>query len=203
MAESTTFFKSKGEEPHPEVKKILLHCCCGPCATYTVEKLRADGFDVTGYWYNPNIHPFTEHRLRLEAMADCAGQMDFPLIVGEYNLVDYFRAVVGHEGQRCGDCFRLRLDRTARVAREQGFDAFTTTLLISPYQQHEILKDAGEEMAREHGVTFHYEDLRPGFRESHKVSREMNLYHQKYCGCVYSEWERFGKVGIQKMLGSE
>jgi len=181
--------------------RLLLHCCCGPCAVYTVNKLREEGCDVTGHWYNPNIHPFTEHRSRLEAMADCASQMDFPLIVDEYNMVDYFRAVAGHEGARCGDCFRLRLSRTARVAREQGFDAFTTTLLISPYQEHETLKQVGEEVAQEHGVAFHYEDFRPGFREGHRLSREMNLYHQKYCGCVYSEWERYGKVDIGKLLG--
>ena len=199
----TIFFKSKGEAPDPGVKRMLLHCCCGPCATYTVNKLRADGFDVTGYWYNPNVHPFVEYRSRLGAMAECASQMDFPLIVDEYNMVDYFRAVAGHEGQRCGDCFRLRLGRTAGVAREQGFDAFSTTLLISPYQEHELLKQVGEEVAQEHGVAFHYEDFRPGFREGHELSREMKLYHQKYCGCVYSEWERYGKVDIGKMLGGE
>jgi len=179
------------------MKRILLHTCCGPCAIYTVNRLREQGFEVTGFWYNPNVHPFTEHRNRLQAMQTLAQAMDLPLIVSEgYEMIAYLRAVVGHEGDRCGDCFRLRLSKTAAVAREKGFSAFTTTLLISPYQKHELLRQIGEEVAREQGVEFHYEDFRPGFRDSHRLSRELNLYHQKYCGCIYSEWERYGKVRI-------
>jgi len=185
------------------MRKVLLHVCCGPCAIYTVNRLREEGFDVTAFWYNPNIHPFTEHQNRLKALETLAEVMGLPLIVSEgYEMIDYFRAVVGHEGQRCGDCFRLRLERAAVVAKERGFDAFTTTLLISPYQKHELLREVGEEVAREQGIDFYYEDFRPGFRESHRRSRELNLYHQKYCGCVYSEWERFGKVDIAKIVGS-
>jgi hypothetical protein len=162
-----------------------------------VNRLREEGFDVTAFWYNPNIHPFTEHRSRLEAMRSLAQAMNLPLIVWEgYEMIDYFRAVVGHEGDRCGDCFRLRLGKTAAVARERGLEAFTTTLLISPYQKHELLREVGEEVGREQGVEFYYQDFRPGFRESQRLSREFNLYHQKYCGCVYSEWERYGKVKI-------
>jgi predicted adenine nucleotide alpha hydrolase (AANH) superfamily ATPase len=107
---------------------------------------------------------------------------------------------VGHEGDRCGDCFRMRLEKTAAVAKEEGFDSFTTTLLISPYQKHELLKEMGEQIAEEQGIEFHYEDFRPGFRESHRLSRELDIYHQKYCGCIYSEWERYGKVDITKLL---
>jgi hypothetical protein len=183
------------------VKKILLHCCCGPCAIYTVNRLREESFEVTTFWYNPNIHPFTEYRNRLEAMRSAAQALDLPLIVSQgYEMIDYFRTVVGHEGDRCGDCFRLRLEKTAAVAKGEGFDSFTTTLLISPYQRHELLKEIGEQVAKEQGVEFHYADFRPGFRESHRLSRELDLYHQKYCGCVYSEWERYGKVDIAKLL---
>ena len=183
------------------MNQILLHCCCGPCATYTVNRLREEGFQVAAFWYNPNVHPFTEHRSRLEAMRTTAQAMELPLTVAEgYEMIDYFRAVVGHEGERCGDCFRLRLSRTAAVACEKGFSAFTTTLLISPYQKHELLREVGETVAKEQGGEFYYEDFRPGFRESHRLSRELNLYHQKYCGCVYSEWERYGKVEIAKIL---
>jgi len=185
------------------MKSILLHTCCAPCAIYTVNRLQDQGFEVTGFWYNPNVHPFTEHRNRLQAMQTLAQAMDLPLIVSEgYEMIAYLRAVVGHEGDRCGDCFRLRLSRTAAVAREKGFSAFTTTLLISPYQKHELLRQIGEEVGREQGVEFYYEDFRPGFRESHRISRELDLYHQKYCGCVYSEWERHGKVHIGEMLRS-
>ena len=178
-------------------KKLLLHSCCAPCTIYSAKRLGEEGFEVTAFWYNPNIHPFTEHQRRLESMRLLSESTGLPLIVvPEYDIIRYFRAVVGHEGERCGDCFRLRLSRTAQFAAENGFDAFTTTLLISPYQKHELLRQVGEEVGGERGVEFYYIDLRPGFRESHRLSHELNLYHQKYCGCVYSEWERYGKVKI-------
>jgi len=110
---------------------------------------------VTAFWYNPNIHPFTEHRHRLESMRTLAEAIDLPLLVADgYDMLDYFRAVVGHEGERCGECFRMRLDRTATVASENGFALFTTTLLISPYQKHELLRRTGEAVARERGIEF-------------------------------------------------
>jgi predicted adenine nucleotide alpha hydrolase (AANH) superfamily ATPase len=176
---------------------ILLHACCGPCATYVVTALRERSFDVTAYWYNPNVHPFREHQLRLEAMQDFARASDLPLVVEDgYDMLEYFRAVAGHESERCADCYRMRLARTAEVACQKGIDAFTTTLLISPYQRLDLIREVGEGLARKHGVAFHYEDFTPGFRESHRISREMGLYHQGYCGCVYSEYERYGKVKI-------
>ena len=176
---------------------ILLHACCGPCSTYVVKSLRDRGFKVTAYWYNPNIHPFTEHQRRLEAMQTFARETNLPLIIAEgYDMLKYFQAIVGHESSRCPDCYLLRLAKTAEVAHERGFDGFTTTLLISPYQDHNLLRELGEKAAKEHKVNFYYEDFRPGFRESHRISKELGLYHQKYCGCVYSEWERYGKVKI-------
>ena len=182
--------------------KVLLHCCCAPCATHTLERLREEGHEVSAYWYNPNIHPFTEHRSRLESMQQYAGSVGLPLTVADgYDIIDYFRAVVGHEGQRCRDCFCMRLQSTAQAARDGGFEAFTTTLLISPYQKHDVLRQEGERAAAEHGVRFHYEDFRDGFRRSQQMSRELGLYHQKYCGCVYSEWERFGRVNVERLLG--
>jgi len=176
---------------------VFLHACCGPCAAYVAKSLREQGLEVTAFWYNPNIHPFREHQLRLEAMQTLSGTTGLPLVITEgYDMLKYFRAVVDHESDRCPDCYRLRLSRTAAVAHQRGFDAFTTTLLISPYQNHELIREMGEELGRERGVEFHYEDFRPGFRESHSMSKELGLYHQGYCGCVYSEWERYGKVKI-------
>ena len=119
------------------------------------------------------------------------------MIIAEgFDMVTYFRAVVGNEANRCGDCYRLRLSRTAQVARDQGYDSFSTTLLISPYQKHELIREVGQEVGKEHGVAFYYEDFRAGFRESHHLARELDLYHQAYCGCVYSEWERYAKLKI-------
>ena len=120
-------------------KKLAVHICCGPCAVYPIDEWAKEGYDVTGFWYNPNIHPFMEHQKRLESMQMLAKEMNLPLIIAEgYEMVDYFRAVVGHEGNRCPDCYRLRLSKTAQVAHQMSFDAFTTTLLISPYQNHLI-----------------------------------------------------------------
>ena len=125
-------------------RKLLLHTCCGPCATYTVQHWQSQGWDVTCFWYNPNIHPFTEHQQRLEALLHMCREADIHLLEAEgYDMIRYFRSVVGHEADRCGYCFRLRLERTAREAAEGGFDAFTTTLLVSPYQKHELLRQVG------------------------------------------------------------
>lgn len=176
---------------------MLLHCCCGPCTTYTAVWLREHDFEVTAFWYNPNVHPFTEHQKRLESMEVLVKEMNLPLIIDEgYGIVDYFRAVVGHEGDRCYDCYRLRLGKTAQIARERGFDSFTTTLHISPYQNQELLREIGEKLSVDNGIEFFYQDFRDGFRRSHQISSELGLYHQKYCGCVYSEWERYGKLKI-------
>ena len=176
---------------------LLIHTCCAPCATYCVEHWQQKGLEVTSFWYNPNIHPFTEHQRRLETLQNFTRKTSLPLIISEgYDVINYFREVTGHEEDRCADCFRIRLSTTAMVARLKGFDAFTTTLLISPYQKHDLLKRTAEAIARKEGVEFIYEDLRDGYRESQRMSRELDLYRQKYCGCLYSEWERFGKVKI-------
>lgn len=177
--------------------RLLLHTCCGPCATYTVKSLRSEGIEPTAFWYNPNVHPFTEHEHRLEALKAFAHGAGLALMVPEgYDMLAYFRAVVGHEEKRCPDCYRLRLRRTAMIALEKGFSMFSTTLLISPYQQHQRVLEIGQEVGEEVGVEFYYRDLRAGFRESRQMARDLNLYRQKYCGCVYSEWERFCKVRI-------
>jgi predicted adenine nucleotide alpha hydrolase (AANH) superfamily ATPase len=111
-------------------------------------------------------------------------------------MVDFFRAVVGHEEERCGDCFRLRLSRTAEAAREMGFAAWGTTLLISPHQQHELLKETGEAVTKEKGVEFLYADLRKRYSESRGMTKSLDLYRQQYCGCLYSEWERYSGAKI-------
>jgi len=172
--------------------RLLLHICCGPCATYTTQRLRELGYDVTGLWYNPNIHPFSEHERRQETLGQFAQQADLEVIACEgYEMPEFLWRVVGHERyrERCLICYEMRLRRTAQVAAERGFDAFTTTLLISPYQDQAAIRRIGEELAEEMGVSFFFENLRRGFAEHHRMSRELNLYIQRYCGCIYSEWE--------------
>jgi len=174
------------------MKKLLLHICCAHCAAYPVEYWREQGCEVTSYWYNPNIHPYLEHQSRLEATEKLAGKMNFPLITAEsYDMVDYFRRVVGHESERCADCYTMRLEKTARAALKLGFDAFTSTLLISHQQVHELIEQAGKKLENETGVEFLYADLRKHYSDSRRLTKPLGLYRQQYCGCVYSEWERY------------
>ena len=175
-------------------KSVLIHCCCAHCTAYTVDYWRQQGYEVGALWYNPNIHPYMEHQHRLEAMRSLAQEMDLPLVVAEgYDMVDYFRQVVGHESQRCQHCFRLRLLKTAEAARERGFSTFTTTLLISPHQKHDLLREIGSKISEEKGVDFLYADLRKRYSDSRHITKPLNLYRQQYCGCVYSERERYAE----------
>ncbi len=172
--------------------KLLVHSCCAHCAAYTVEYWRQQGYEASALWYNPNIHPYTEHQHRLEAIQSLAQEVKLPLIVNEgYDMPEYFRQVVGHESERCQYCFRLRLSRTAEIALKMGFDAFTTTLLISPQQKHELIREIGSDIAKEKGIDFLYADLRKRYSDSRSMTKPLNLYRQQYCGCVYSEWERY------------
>ena len=180
------------DEKPGEGKRLLLHICCGPCSTYTIKRLHEQGFAVSGFWYNPNIHPFTEHERRRECVRAYAEEVGLPMIwCGRYEMPAHLRAVVGHEvlGERCAICYRLRLEHTAQMARQYGFHAFTTTLFISPYQQQALIRSIGEELASKHGVEFYFENLRKGWCERGHVAREHGMYQQRYCGCIYSEWE--------------
>jgi predicted adenine nucleotide alpha hydrolase (AANH) superfamily ATPase len=190
------------QTPRPgEGKSILLHTCCGPCSTYTIDRLRQQGFEVTGLWYNPNIHPYWEHQRRLASMENYAESVGLPLLrEANYEMVQFLRMVAGRErhGVRCGLCYRMRLERTAEVAAFQGFDAFTTTLLISPHQDQTLLRQIGESIAGEQGVDFYFENFRRGWSERGRKTREHDLYRQQYCGCVYSEWERYAGAQVDQ-----
>ena len=185
------------------MKSVLIHCCCAHCAAYTAQYWREQGYETTALWYNPNIHPYMEHQCRLEAMQSLAKEMNLPLIVLEgYDIIGYFRQVVGHEAQRCQYCFRLRLSKTAETAWQMDFNAFTTTLLISLHQKHDLIREIGNQLAGEKGVTFLYADLRKRYSDSRHMTKPLNFYRQQYCGCVYSEWERYANITIASSLSS-
>lgn len=179
--------------------RVLLHICCGPCATYPVPWLKEQGYEVMGYFYNPNIHPFTEHEKRKEALQVYAELAGIKVIYEEgYDPVTYFQQVTYRESQRCRFCYQIRLERTAQIARKGKFDFFTSTLLVSKYQKHELIKEIGEEMGDKYGVPFLYQDFREGFYETVTRSRAMELYRQQYCGCLYSEMERYASSKRRK-----
>ena len=177
-----------------KANSVLVHCCCAHCAAYTVDYWRQQGYEVSALWYNPNIHPYMEHQHRLEAMESLAQEVNLPLIITEgYDVIDYFRQVAGHESQRCQYCFELRLLRTAEAAHQAGFNAFTSSLLISPHQKHDLLREIGNKISKEKGIDFLYTDLRKRYSDSRHMTKPLNLYRQQYCGCVYSERERYAK----------
>ena len=174
--------------------KTLLHICCAPCANQPIEVLRTDGLEVTGFSYNPNSHPFTEYRSRRNCLRDYAATIDLPVIErNDYGLRPFVRTVAEDIAGRCVKCYEMRLFETARQAAEGGFDSFTSSLFISPYQNHELMREVAERAATEYGVAFLYRDFRPYFREGQTFAREHGFYIQKYCGCVFSEEERYLK----------
>jgi predicted adenine nucleotide alpha hydrolase (AANH) superfamily ATPase len=210
---------------------LLLHTCCAPCSVACIASLREEGIEPVLFWYNPNIHPYTEYSGRRDTLVKYAGDLGLELVVeDQYGLRSFIaglcrslngdngrgeggpndsrdgglgpgpdrkpdRELFGKDaGNRCGYCYRIRLARTAALARERGFDAFSTTLLISPYQNHELLAQAARDAAKEYDIEFLYRDFRPRFREGQAEARRLGLYMQKYCGCIFSEEERYIRV---------
>ena len=172
-----------------------MHTCCAPCSVYCIDALRSEGLEPTLFWFNPNIHPYTEYKARRDCLKEYAKKVGVELIIKEdYGLDEFCKNVVSDIPNRCVNyCYPKRLGETARFAAKNGFDSFTTTLLVSPYQKHEELKSVGEDFAKLSGVEFLYRDFRVGFREGQAKAREAGLYMQKYCGCIFSEEDRYRK----------
>lgn len=175
--------------------KLLLHTCCAPCSTYVVDKLRKDGYDdITAYWYNINIHPFTEYKMRLDTLKQYAEMINLPLVIDyDYGIREFTRNVANNVEARCYFCYYSRLERTVKYAKENGYDSFSTTLLVSPYQKHELIIKIANELSEKYDIPFIYQDFREGFRIGQQMARDAGLYMQKYCGCIYSEEERYSK----------
>jgi len=173
---------------------VLLHSCCAPCSVYCIDALRGEGVEPTSLWFNPNIHPYQEYKARRDTLIDYGARVGVDVrVLDDYGLRDFVRAVASDIDRRCAHCYTIRLGTAARYAAEHGFAAFTSSLLISPYQNHALLRQVGEAMAVRYGVAFLYRDFRPGFRAGQAKARELGLYMQKYCGCVFSEEERYAK----------
>jgi len=168
--------------------KILLHICCAPCLIYPFEQLNKKGMHVQGYFYNPNIYPISEYKKRRDALVAFSAAKNIDILYPEYSSLDFLSVVKENElsPQRCAICWGLRLKRTAQVAKENNFDLFSTTLLVSPYQDQAMLKKIGMDIAKDTGIPFFYEDFRPGFRKAQDQARKEGIYRQKYCGCIYS-----------------
>jgi predicted adenine nucleotide alpha hydrolase (AANH) superfamily ATPase len=173
---------------------LLLHTCCGPCTIYPLNVLREEGVAVTGFFYRHNIHPYTEMMRRQEALDSYAAIADLVLIHQEgYDLEGFIRGAAFRESERCRACYHDRLLTTAKLAKTKGFDAYSSTLLYSRYQNHDLIREMGETIADSVGVSFIYRDFRSGWREGIETSKRLQLYRQQYCGCIYSEKERYVK----------
>lgn len=172
--------------------RILLHSCCAPCTIIPLQKLREADWTVHGFFYNPNIHPYQEFARRLDAYTAFAELRQLAVIVrADYELEAFLRQAAYRESQRCIYCYSTRLEAAARLAHKSRFDAFTTTLLYSKRQKHELVKSIAEQAAKKFGVPFYYLDFRPGWQEGQEQARRLGIYRQQYCGCIYSEKERF------------
>lgn len=194
--------------------RLLIHTCCANCAIYPLQRLRTLGIDYTGIWFNPNIQPFEEYQSRLNSLKRLSEEWRFPVIYNDnHDMKLFLRTILESPedllleehlnieailekapyGKRCQHCYSLRLEETARTAKDSGFDAFSTTLLVSPYQGFDVIVKTGKELAERYNIEFFFEDFRTGYRDGMKVSREMGLYRQKYCGCIFSKIERNSK----------
>ncbi len=175
--------------------KLLIHTCCAPCSVYCIKSLREEEIEPTLYWYNPNIHPYIEYKTRRDTLIEYSKSIDVKLIINEeYGLNNFCKNVVNDIENRCQNyCYRVRLEETVKFAKENGYDAFTTTLFVSPYQKHDEIKKICEELSKKYDIQFLYRDFRVGFRESQDEARRIGLYMQKYCGCIFSEEDRYAK----------
>ena len=174
--------------------KIVLHICCGVCAASVVERLTLEGHEVRGLFYNPNIHPLEEYERRLEATYKVAKELNFPLEVPPYTPEEWFAETTSLEnepegGRRCEVCFRLRLKKTYIYLKDYGWDAFTTTLTVSPHKSADVINQVGQEIG---GDRFLARDFKKkaGFQRATEMAKEWTLYRQNYCGCIYSMRKR-------------
>jgi len=176
--------------------KVLLHCCCGPClgGSFPILEKTIGSGNTAVFWENPNIHPYVEYIQRSNSFLKLSDALGLKVFKGDadYGLNRFLANLRGvYDERRCETCYSMRFEAVAKAAVIHGFDAISTTLFISPYQNHDLLKDIGEKTAQKHGLKLCYVDFRPGFKNTYDVIRENDLYKQKYCGCIFSEYDRF------------
>ena len=188
------------------LKKILVHMCCGPCSIIPLKDLLKEEFEVHGYFYNPNIHPRAEFVKRLNGTKELAAYMELDVLYDEeYRAVEFIRGMIDSvdgrtdeagrppEHDRCTYCYAERIEATAKAAKVNNYQAFSSSLLYSKYQNHAEIIELAEGLAEKYGVAFFYRDFREGWVEGIEKSKEIGLYRQKYCGCIYSLIERYPK----------
>ncbi len=173
--------------------RVLIHTCCAPCTCYPMDVLKKEKNEIALFWCNPNIHGYREYNKRLMTLGYYMNKFRWGKIIEmEYEPERWFNELNRFEkNARCEECYRLRLENTAVYAKRKGFNSFTTTLLYSKYQNHEKIKSVGEEISKNRGINFLYRDFRRGWKEGILLSKKLGLYRQEYCGCIFSERERY------------
>lgn len=176
------------------VDKMLLHACCGPCSIYPVELLRGLDSEFSLFFFNPNIHPYQEFKRRLRTLREFCEEERLRLIVDKsYPLEDFLKCSLQEKVSRCHYCYKVRMFKVAQYAKENGFTSFSATLLGSPYQDHDYIKKIAQEAADIFEVRFEYFDFRSGFAKGAEISKAKDMYRQSYCGCIFSERDRYEK----------
>jgi len=185
--------------------KLLMHACCAPCSVYCVDTLRREGIEPTMYWYNPNIHPYTEYKNRRDALKEYSKMMNLNCVFDEeYGLDEFCKNVIDKLNTRCTEyCYPVRLRKAFEYAKENGYDAVTSTLLYSIYQKHDAIKEEMEKLSKEFGIEFLYRDFREGWKYGQDKARELGIYMQKYCGCIFSEKDRYIKKILNDIKNSD
>ena len=177
--------------------KLLLHTCCAPCSIECIDALKAENIEITAFWYNPNIHPYKEYQARKNGLEGYAKSIGLPLVVQDnYGLREFITKLNDDFEHRCSTCYEMRFNETAKYASQNNFDAFCSSLFISPYQNYELMKEYAQKAADKYGIAFYEYDFRPLFRKGQARARELEIYMQKYCGCVFSEEERYLKEKV-------
>ncbi|PMP97424.1 MAG: hypothetical protein C0169_03075 [Thermodesulfobacterium geofontis] len=183
---------------------IILHICCGPCSIYLVRCFKERGIDFRGYFYNPNIHPYREFRQRIKALEEVQKVFNFEVVWDkEYGLRKFIKETFmlwDKPGKRCERCYVMRLTATVKKALELKAEAFTTTMLYSIYQNHELIKEIAEDLSYRYKIPFFYEDFRKGYKEGQDIAKSLNIYRQGYCGCIFSEEERYYKKRRKELI---
>ncbi|MDD6070212.1 MAG: epoxyqueuosine reductase QueH [Clostridiales bacterium] len=198
MDETLMVIENENEQGK-DVPKLLLHSCCAPCSSYVLEYL-TKYFEITILFYNPNISEETEYTKRVNELKRLINEIpvkhSVTFMEGEYSPQEYFRAIkglehLGERSERCYACYKLRMDYTARIAKKNGFDYFTTTLSISPHKNADWINEIGQQLSDEYEISYLYADFKKknGYKRSIELSKEYHLYRQDFCGCVYSKAE--------------
>jgi predicted adenine nucleotide alpha hydrolase (AANH) superfamily ATPase len=174
--------------------KLLLHTCCGPCSIYPLSVLNTMQIEVMGYFYRSNIHPFQECLRRENTLRVYAQSIGLKVIYQKnYAIETFLQSIAFREKQRCSYCYHARLTAAAKVGKKGKFDAFSSTLLYSKFQNHDLIREIGHAVGKEQGISFYYHDFRDGWKEGIERSKQLNMYRQPYCGCIFSEKDRYYK----------